>query len=140
MLWLALLAGSGCERPPPAPPTVPGPPVFGIDDGSALAWRARLPCADCDAIDTVLSLRREQDQPRYELVETFIDGERGQRFSEAGRWQREGVLLRLQADGGGQRIYGIEGDGRLSPRDGRGRRSERGDSRFLVPVTPDPTP
>lgn len=134
-----LLALAACQPRAPSPQAAPAmPPTagFGLDVEPQLVWQARLPCADCDAIDTTLSLQRVNGAARYELREAFVDGELGEQYAESGEWSRDGVLLLLQADGGGRRVYAIERDGRLSPRGRDGRRLERGDARFLAPVTP----
>jgi hypothetical protein len=135
----AVLVLAACQPqvpPPPAAPALPPPAAFDLDAERQLVWQARLPCADCDAIDTTLSLQREGDAARYELREAFVDGARGEQYAESGEWSRDGVLVRLHADGGGLRVYAIERDGRLSPRGRDGQRLERGDARFLAPVTP----
>ena len=114
-------------------------------DGSAaqLAWEGVLACADCEGIETRLALEREgidpilgsgNAQPRYELLETFLADDGGERYREQGQWQREGRLLRLQSDAGGERVLAIEPDGRLSLRDGNGGEPP-GATRLLAPVT-----
>lgn len=137
---LALCALLACQpqAPPPSPaaPATPPPAGFDLDVERQLAWQARLPCADCDAIDTTLTLQRVDGAARYDIREAFIDGGRGEQYAESGDWSRDGVLIRLQADDGGRRVYAVERDGRLSPRGLDGRRLERGDARFLAPVTP----
>ena len=110
------------------------PPPF-IDAPAQLAWQGLLACADCDGIDTHLVLDRGVIPPRYELMETFLFDDDGERFREQGRWRREGQLLRLSADGGGQRVYAIEADGRLSLRGANGNAPPDG-ARLLEPVTP----
>jgi hypothetical protein len=134
----AVVALAACQPQAPSPGAAPAPPPagFDLDVERQLVWQARLPCADCDAIDTTLSLQRVDGAERYELREAFVDGARGEQYAESGDWSRDGVLVRLQADGGGQRVYAIERDGRLSPRGRDGGRLERGDARFLAPVTP----
>jgi hypothetical protein len=135
----AACALAACQPQAPPPSAAPGPPPaagFDLDVERQLVWQARLPCADCDAIDTTLRLQRVEGAARYELREAFVDGARGEQYAESGDWSREGTLLRLHADGGGRRVYAIERDGRLSPRGLDGRRLERGDARFLAPVTP----
>lgn len=102
-----------------------------------------LTCADCDGIEMRLELERDvpaanavadDARPRYELVETFLADERAERFREQGQWQRDGRLLRLHADKGGERVFAIEPDGRLSLRDADGAQP-KGAARLLVPVT-----
>lgn len=139
LVLCAVFALAACQPQAPSPqvaPVLPPPAGFDLDVERQLVWQARLPCADCDAIDTTLSLQRVDGAARYELREAFVDGARGEQYAESGDWSRDGVLVRLQADGGGHRVYAIERDGRLSPRGRDGSRLERGDARFLAPVTP----
>ena len=121
-------------------------PPIGASAGQ-LAWEGVLACADCEGIETRLVLDREaidpilgarDAQPRYELLETFLAVDGGERYREQGQWQREGRLLRLHADAGGERVFAIERDGRLSLRDGNGD-APAGAARLLAPVTP-PSP
>jgi copper homeostasis protein (lipoprotein) len=137
-MLLAVFSLAACQPQAPSPAASPAPPPagFDLDVERQLAWQARLPCADCDAIDTTLILQREDGAARYEIREAFIDGARGEQYAESGEWSRDGVLVRLMADDGGRRVYAIERDGRLSPRGRDGSRLERGDARFLAPVTP----
>lgn len=133
--WLLALALAGCGDAPPER-AVELPPPFATDAPGQLAWHGLLACADCDGIDTRLTLDRADGQPRYLLLETFLAEDGGERFREQGRWRREGRLLRLQSDAGGERVYAIEADGRLSARDHRGRATGAGDARLLAPITP----
>ena len=92
-----------------------------------LSWQGVLACADCDGIDTRLRLQRGNGVvAQYELVEAYLDGEGAEYFHEAGRWRRDGRILRLQATSGGERLYAIDGDrqpGRRRPtRECRGAR------------------
>lgn len=147
MLLLATLAVVACGEMPA--PDKQGPagraqslPPFAESAGQ-LAWEGVLACADCEGIEIRLVLDREgidpifgsgNARPRYELLETFLAEDGGERYREQGQWQREGRLLRLQADAGGERVFAIEPDGRLSLRDGRGG-EPAGDARLLAPVT-----
>lgn len=133
-LCLLVLAVAGCgEAPPAALPRTDDPRA--TDPYETLAWQGLLACADCDGIDTRLVLDRDGMQARYLLLETFLAGAEGDRFSEQGQWRREGRLLRLQADVGGVRVYALEPDGRLSLRDADGAEPP-GAARLLDPVTP----
>lgn len=87
---------------------------------------------DREGIDPVLGSGNAP--PRYELLETFLANDGGERYREQGHWQREGRLLRLQADTGGERVFAIEPDGRLSLRDRKGGEPV-GAARLLAPVT-----
>ena len=70
-----------------------------------LSWQGVLACADCDGIDTRLRLQRGNGVvAQYELVEAYLDGEGAEYFHEAGRWRRDGRILRLQATSGGERL------------------------------------
>lgn len=147
MSLLATLAVVACgEMPAPGQQDRPGraqssPPFAG--PAGQLAWEGVLACADCDGIEMRLVIDRDATdpivgagdaQPRYELLETFLADQGGERFREQGQWRRDGRLLRLQADGGGERVFAIEPDGRLSLRDADGG-APRGPVRLLVPVT-----
>lgn len=127
------LAGCGDDAPRPA---ADAPPGFATDAPAQLAWQGVLACADCEGIDTRLTLERADQASRYLLLETFLADDGGELFREQGHWRREGALLRLQSDAGGLRVYAIEADGRLSPRDRRGREVQAGEARLLAPVTP----
>lgn len=126
---LVLLGGvslAGCERT-----AAPDPPA----GGGHLEWRGASPCADCDGIDTVLVLRRQGEARSYRLTETYLVAGRGERFVEAGRWQADGALIRMEGDGGSLRVHAVLPDGRLQVRDGAGRRLPHGSGRrALEPV------
>lgn len=132
-----MLALASCGESPPADPPRAYDPRS-TDGQGTLAWQGLLACADCEGIDTRLVLDRDGMQARYQLLETFIAGDDGDRFSEQGQWRRDGRLLRLQSDDGGRRVYAIEADGRLSLRDADGE-APPGAARLLDPVTP-PSP
>lgn len=109
-----------------------------VESAGQLAWEGILACADCDGIETRLVLDREgidraSAQPRYQLLETFLANDGGERYREQGQWRREGRLLHLQPDDGGERVFAIEPDGMLSLRDAGGA-EPRGDARLLAPV------
>ncbi len=147
VLLLVTLVLTGCGDQ-----GIPGPqdqarrpqqlPPFAGSTGQ-LAWEGVLACADCEGIEVRLVLDREgadpilgagNAHPRYELLETFLADDGGERYREQGQWQREGLLLRLEADAGGERVFAIEPDGQLSLRDGNGG-EPAGPARLLVPVT-----
>jgi hypothetical protein len=100
-----------------------------------LSWQGVLACADCDGIDTRLRLQRGNGVvAQYELVEAYLDGEGAEYFHEAGRWRRDGRILRLQATSGGERLYAIDGTGNLVVVDRRG--NAAGPGRVLSPAGP----
>lgn len=143
MSLLATLALVACgEVPAPGQQgRAPTAPPFARPAGQ-LAWEGVLACADCDGIEMRLVIERDgmdpspgaHAQPRYELQETFLADAGGERYREQGQWQRDGRLLRLQSDAGGERVFAIEPDGRLSLRDADGS-APPGAARLLVPVT-----
>jgi len=127
LLALALAAcGDGSRSAGPAR----APADFPAD--AQLAWQGLLACADCRGIDTRLRLLRAGDATRYELVEAFIADDGTEYFREEGRWSREGRVLRLQADAGGERLYALDADGSLHVIDRLGH--EAGSGRLLEPV------
>jgi hypothetical protein len=132
---LPCLALAACDAPAPSSPaTGARAPALDAGDGR-IEWRGSLPCADCDAIDTRLSLLRDGAARNYTLTEVYQAGEGGARFVEHGRWRQERALLRLQDGAGGHRAYALLPDGRLQPRDRHGRPLSPGADDFLVPVT-----
>jgi hypothetical protein len=127
--WLVLwLAGCGHEGAPVAPTARALP-----SDGS-IEWQGLLPCADCDGIQTQLSLLRNGDLRSYTLTETYLADDGDTRFIDNGRWRRDGELLRLRGESGGVHVYALLPDGRLQPRDARGRAFPPRDGDFLEPV------
>jgi hypothetical protein len=129
LLAAAMLAGCGDGGAPDAPTA-----RFESPD-SELSWQGVLACADCDGIDTRLRLQRGNGVvAQYELVEAYLDGEGAEYFHEAGRWRRDGRILRLQATSGGERLYAIDGTGNLVIVDRRGHAA--GPGRVLTPAGP----
>lgn len=106
---VALLLGA-CGEAPRAPAQAPD--AFGAD--AVLVWQGVVACADCSGIDTRLRLQRGTGAAaQYQLVEAFLDEAGAEYFREEGRWERQGPILTLHAEGGGVRRYRIEGDGAL---------------------------
>ncbi len=128
---LLCVALAGCDAPPPSSGT--RAPALAAGDG--IQWQGRLPCADCEAIDTRLLLRRDGVARHYTLIEVYQAAGGDARFVEAGQWRQDGALLRLQDETGGHRTYALLPDGRLQPRDRHGRPLSSGAADFLVPVT-----
>jgi copper homeostasis protein (lipoprotein) len=129
---LVTACGGGGDAPLP-----PLPPPAAFDDSNERVWQGRLPCADCAAIDVALRLGRDESgAPWYELQEAYLAADGGDRYVETGQWRFESGVLRLDAEDGGARRFGLEGDGRLSPRDARGRPLYRDGARDLRPVVP----
>lgn len=126
LVLLGSVSLAGCERAPAPDPQA---------QGGYLEWRGVSSCADCEGIDTVLLLQRQDEVRSYRLVETYRVAGSGERFVEAGQWQAEGALIRMQGDGGSLRVYGVLPDGRLQVRNDAGRRLPRGTGRHaLEPV------
>ncbi len=138
-LWwlLSLLAACG-GAPPAVTPTARVVHLLPERDGR-LEWRAMLPCADCDGIDSQLVLRRAGSSSDYTLSETYLVGDQGARFLEHGQWQQQRDLLRLRGDGGSRRVYALLPDGRLQQRDAHGqplRLQREADALLPVPLAP----
>lgn len=137
-LWLAVaLSACGRDAPRQGAATAARPP---FDGDGRIGWQGLLACADCDGIETSLALNRSGERREYLLIETYLDGEGGERFVEQGRWSQKQYpqdrsLIRLQAIDGGERFYALQDDGRLQPRDGHGRRFPRRNGDFLTPVS-----
>lgn len=114
-------------------------PQFEHGEGG-IQWRGWLVCADCEGIDTVLSLQRNGEERSFTLTETYMTRDEDVRFVDTGRWQRDRNLLRLQGLQGGRRVYALLADGRLQPRDGQGRRFPPREHDFLMPITDNQAP
>lgn len=129
LLAAALLAG--CRNEGAAPPQVLAP----IEAGNGrLDWAGMQPCADCEGIETHLSLVNEGGRRSFVLTETYL-AERPVRFVENGKWQREGDLLLLTGKDEARLGYVVLEDGRLQPRDVRGRRLPGSDGDgLLLPI------
>lgn len=127
-----LLAGCGVDRP--AASAVPLPQLEQID--GSMEWRGRLPCADCDGIETALRLRHGNAYDDYQLVEVYLSGDDGLRFAETGMWERQGNLIRVRPDDGGSRVYAVMADGHLRPSYDDGQAIRDRDTIRLQPVAP----
>lgn len=137
-LWLApaLLAACDRDRPPQPARSLPQ-----LQQGNGrIHWQGLRACADCDGIQTALTLQRGAGGRNYTLIETYLAEGDGARFVETGNWRTESDLLRLQGDGGGARVFAVLPDGSLQPRDGRGRNFSPSEDDVLVPVTAQDTP
>lgn len=134
ILLLPLLALAGCSGDSSAPRNATAAPGFDSPDAE-LSWQGVLACADCDGIDTRLRLERGNGVvSQYELVEAFLDGDDAEYFREAGRWRRDGRILRLQSTSGSERLFAIDGAGNLVIVDRAGQAA--GPDRVLTPVGP----
>jgi copper homeostasis protein (lipoprotein) len=118
--WGLVVLLAGCGGSPPVAPDTPTLRTLSDRDGR-IEWRAMLPCADCDGIESQLVLRRAGPASEYTLSETFLVGDQGARFVEHGQWRQQRALLRLRGDGGSERVYALLPDGRLQQRDAHGR-------------------
>lgn len=113
---LALLGG--CDRPRDEDPALAAMEAV---HGTA-AWQGRLPCADCEAIETRLVLERRDDGERlYALEEVYVAAADTEQFRESGEWHLDDVVLSLESQAGGVRRYGLVHGGALQVRDPRGR-------------------
>ena len=131
--WLlAALGGCGGTSPPAIDHARSVQPPAGRD--SRVEWRASLPCADCDGIETQLVLQRVGGVDAYRLTETYRTADQDARFIEQGHWHRQADLLRLQGDHGSRRMFALLADGRLQPRDGHGQPLPPSADEFLEPV------
>lgn len=114
----------GCRAPAPEP----------VADGGRMEWQGLQACADCDAIETVLTLERSGDAQPYRLTETYLTGGGGEPFVDDGEWRLDSGLIRLQGEAGSVRTYAVLPDGRLQSRDADGGRV-RGGGHVLQPVS-----
>lgn len=136
-MLLSCLGLAACDGAAPAGSTASSTsalPPSALDAGDRIAWQAELACADCDAIETRLQLRRDGDARNYVLTEVYLAADGDARFAEHGQWQQRDALLHLQGDQGTQRAYGLLPDGRLQPLDRHGRALSRDGSDLLLPA------
>jgi hypothetical protein len=115
ILFVLTLAGCGGPRQSNAP--IPG---LGQGDGEA-EWGGTLSCTDCDGIDTHLLLRRQGNERRYQLLETYLAEDGDLEFAEQGEWKQvDAGVLELHGDEGGQRTFAVVDGGGLQLRVGTG--------------------
>lgn len=126
LLLAACRPGDGEPPAVPAPPagTAREPPVEGAEDFEA-TWTGVLPCADCDGIETRLTLSRTGGAARFELEERYLGAADAGTFVQAGRWdarrERDGqVIYRLDPEGSDLR-WRTRPDGSLEGVDAGGR-------------------
>ena len=131
------LAVAGCQRQAPGPANSAVAPTLATD--GQIRWRGRASCADCEGIDAQLTLRRAGRMNEFILVETYYSGHRGIRFTDHGRWQQSGGLLRLHGNGGSTRSYALLPDGRLQATGAHGAPLSA-DAAALVPVSASKAP
>lgn len=129
--WL-LLGCAGCHRQAPVD-AEPASAVAVLAGTGQIQWRGMGGCADCDGIDSNLTLRRSAAGRDYTLVETYYIRQRGIRFAEHGRWRQAADLVQLAGDGGSRRVYALLPDGRLQARGAHGAMLPAGAA--LVPVS-----
>ncbi len=143
-LLILVLALAACGRDEAADPTTEagGTPATTAeaDAGDAPAgepdagepfsrtWMGILPCADCDGIQTRLSLVRDADGQRYQLEETYLGARGDNVFVQQGGWRLDdaGTAYRLDPDGPLTRVFALEDDGALELLDGDGQRIGEG--------------
>lgn len=135
---LLLVSAAACQRHPPASAPSAGATTLGSD--GQIQWRGTSDCADCDGIDSQLTLRRSAGSSDYTLVETYFVDRRGIRFAEHGRWRQSNSLVRLTGDGGSTRVYALLPDGRLQARGTRGSVLPASNAAALVPVSASDAP
>lgn len=134
-MLLLCLGLAACDGAAPAGSTSsPALPPSAMDAGDRIAWQAKLACADCDAIQTRLQLRRDGDARNYVLTEVYLAAGGDARFAEHGQWQQRDTLLHLQGNQGTRRAYGLLPDGRLQPLDRHGRALSRDGNDLLLPA------
>lgn len=138
LLCVVLVACDAQESADMSKPMPEPGSVHALDANGSLQWQARLPCADCDAIETRLQLQHVHAARDYVLVEVYSAPDGDARFTEHGQWQQSDAMLLLRDEQGAQRVYGVLPDGRLQPLDRHGRVLSRRDDDFLLPVV-DPT-
>lgn len=107
VLLLAACRPDGGDPPPPAsePPAAAAqePPVGGEEDFEA-TWTGVLPCADCDGIETRLTLSRTGGEARFELEERYLGVADAGTFIQAGTWD-------ARRDEDGQVTYRLDPEG-----------------------------
>lgn len=135
---LLCVALAACDAPAPTASRRTPVPLPGDGSPDRIQWQARLPCADCAAIDTRLVLQRDGANRAYTLTEIYVAADGGARFIERGQWRRAAMLLRLQGADGGHRTYALLADGSLWATDSHGRPLSA--DTVLVPVTAPPAP
>ena len=138
LIVMACLLAVGCQRGDDAPagPGSPGlgwPSPFSLaptPDGSERVWSGVLPCSDCDGVDTRLVLRVTGKKRSYLMIETYVGGERPNRFQRAGRWTENTRLMDDETlttytldPGKGSQTYALRPDGALELLDVDGRPS-----------------
>lgn len=98
-------------------------------------WQGRLPCADCDAIETRLVLERRDDGDRlYALEEVYVAAGETAQFEEEGEWRLRDAMLSLESDAGGLRRYRLVHGGALQVRDPQGRLYPGREHDLLLPA------
>lgn len=128
ILFALMLAGCGGPRQSNAP--IPG---LGQGDGEA-EWGGTLSCTDCDGIDTHLLLRRQGNERRYQLLETYLAEDGDLEFVEQGEWKQvDAGVLELHGDEGGQRTFAVVDGGGLQLRDGSGEALQGREDDVLLP-------
>ncbi len=107
--------GQATDPAPPAPPAaaVDAPPEVADSDLQAEAaapeqtWLGVLPCADCDGIQTRLTLSSGPSGQRYVLQETYLDASGGKPFEQSGEWTEDSTEL----DGETAALYHLDPQG-----------------------------
>lgn len=129
---LLLLAACGRDGDAPAPDAAgraddpqaaagdaAAPPS--ADEDFERRWLGVLPCADCDGIQTTLTLRRAAGEASFLLEEAYLGGGEPPRFETRGAWREEaGGIVHLDPDGISLRLRAAE-DGGLELLDAGGR-------------------